>query len=154
VIKKIEILNAGGQISKVLDSAVLDKLPVQTSTKNPRLEDINNFPARYLGKSVVIKGVEVMGDVERNEYADNKFVVPLRSKRGTYFSGGGDVVAIVTDQIAQQILGDLDDNEKYISCSLHVDVTSIKYISDSKPCLVIKKIEVFNAGGNVGKVIQ
>ena len=154
VIKKIEILNAGGQVGKVLDSATLDKLPVQTSPTNPRLEDIQNFPARYVGKSVVIKGVEVLGGVERNKYVGNKFVVPLRSKRGAYFAGGGDVVAVLTDRIAQQILGDLDDNEKYVSCSLHVEVTSIKYISDSKPCLVIKKIEVFNVGGNVGKVIQ
>jgi len=154
VVQKIEVFNAGGRIGRTIDASVLDKQPVSTSEKTPRLEDIHNFPSRYLGKSITIKNLQVLGDVERNEYVGNRFVISLRSARNAYFSGGGDIVVLVSDPIAQKILNDLDDNEKYLNCSIYADVTSVKYISDMRPCLNVNKIEVYNAGGNIGKVIK
>ncbi|MCB9953266.1 MAG: hypothetical protein H6824_20015 [Planctomycetaceae bacterium] len=127
----------------------------ENPTLAPQVEDVANFPRRYIGKFVRFKGVQVLGDIERDKYVGNLFCVPLFSSRDKYFTGSGDELIVTTsDRMAESLLNTLDDDEKFFNCDVYCEITQIMRFNQMVTHAKIYKIEVYDLGGNIGKVFN
>lgn len=121
----------------------------------PELEDVANFPDRYIGKYVCFQGIKVGGDIARHKNLGNRFCVSLVSRRGKYFLGWvGDLIVTIPDQMAEAIIGDLDADREFFYCDVYCEIGQIEEPHQRLTHARIYKIEVYNLGGKIGVVYQ
>ena len=123
---------------------------------SPDIEDVANFPDRYADNYVCFKSVAVHGNIERNQYADNRFRVPLTSQRNEYYTGfSSDHLQITTsDTIAEALLKIVDADAKLLRCDVYCEIAIVEAFGRKVPQATVYKIAVYNFGGNIAQVLE
>ncbi len=149
---KIEVYNVGGKIAATFNAD--DKAtggPVMAGAGGyvtAEIEDVANFPKKYLDKKVAFQNVGVDGDIEKDR--SGRFTIDLKSTRNKNFFGSSSPYITVPDSIAQSILESTEANKYFVNCTVYAAVKSL----EEKTWLQIDKIEIYNVGGKVSRTLR
>jgi hypothetical protein len=108
----------------------------------PDVEDVANFPDRYIGKCVCFKMVKVHGSVSRDPALGNAFRIIINSRRNELF-GYGDPAFPTSDSLATNLMHSLAANELYPDCNVYCEISK----KDNRIRAHIYKIEVYRYPG-------